>query len=384
MPEAAELDKPTVRSGPAPSPIGGSKEVATLQVRGSLFTNWTSIRIEQNISEWFPKFQFECTEESPMPLVVDALQFIPGDVVTAYVGGVPAVFGFITERHVAYDAQQHGVRLVGVGDTFDLTSSMVPLEKLNGHDGQPWMALAADLANHLGIKIIPRGAVDGAPFENIQVQPGEVISQILERYARMRNIVIGSNATGGLLAIGEHPATSTGTLTEGYNILRANCVVRDTPIFKKIYAVGQNFSSDQANGDPQNKQVAMLYGTSTRNRYMTAVADVADTMHGIQRRAEMEKVFTEGAKIEAQITVQGWFKDNNRSDSAWRAGEYYAVESPSLILHDILGCKQCVYEQNSSGGTTTTMTMVNPVHMNGRRNYREAAQQFINRQPTDL
>jgi prophage tail gpP-like protein len=114
-------------------------------------------------------------------------------------------------------------------------------------------------------------------------------------------------------------------------------------------------------------------GTSTRNRHKVVVADVADTQHGVQRRAEIEKVFTEGSYIEAQITVQGWFKDGNVSDDIWRAGEYYAITSPSLILYDeVMGCAGCTYEQNQ-GGTTTTLQMVMPVHMNGRFNYSKEA-----------
>jgi prophage tail gpP-like protein len=356
---------------PPPNRIGGAKDVATLLVRGELFTNWTSVRVEQKVAEAFPTFMFECTEQVKVPLVVEALQFVPGDIVAVFVGGVQAVFGYIQERHVAYDATSHGVKLVGVGDTFDLTNSMVPLTNLGGHDGQGWLALAASLSAHLGIAIIPKGAVDNAPFENIQVQPGETIMSILERYAKMRNIVIGSNATGGLLAIGEHPAFPTGNLIEGNNILRANCVNRDQNVYRKLFAVGQNKGGDGASGDSENKQQAELDGTSTRNRHMVTVADVADTQHGVQRRVMMEKVFTEGSKIEAQITVQGWFKDNNQSNDVWRAGEYYQVESPSLILHEVLGCNQCVYEQNENG-TTTTLSMVDPVHMNGLKNYREA------------
>jgi|GEM_PF-2255551 len=361
----------TTPATPSINRIGGPKDVATLLVRGELFTNWTSIRIEQHVTEAFPKFMFECTEEASLPVSVNALQFVPGDVVAAFVGGVQAIFGYITERHVAYDAKTHGVRLIGVGDTFDLTSSMVPLEKLGGHDGKGWTELAKDLSSHLGIRIIPKGAVDNTPFENIQVQPGETIMQVLERYAKMRNIVIGSNATGGLLAIGENEANSNGLLIEGNNILRANCVVRDQMVYKKIYAVGQSTGSDSANGDPQNKQVAQEQGSSTRNRYMITVTDVADTEHGTKRRAQMEKVFTEGSQIEAQITVQGWFKDENKSDEVWRAGEYYHVESPMLILHQVLGCSGCIYEQ-SNAGTTTTLIMVDPIHMNGKRNYRDA------------
>jgi len=354
----------------------GDKEIATLEVRGDLFTNWTSVRVEQKVTQAFPTFQFECTEESPVPLATSELQFVPGDIVRVYVGGVSAVFGYITERHVGYDATNHGVRLIGCGDTIDLTNSSVPLEKISGHDGKNWLQIAKDISDHLKIAIIPMGAVDLKPFDNVHVQPGETPMQVMERYARMRNIVIGSNANGGLLAIGEHSAVPQGGLTEGYNILRANCVVRDEMVYKRIFAVGQDKSGDNQNGDQSNKLVAFRPGTSTRNRYQVVPTDIADGQHGVERRADMEVVFTEGSRIEAHITVQGWFKDNNQSDEVWRAGEYYTVNSPSLILFDVvLGCAGCTYEQ-SNAGTTTTLEMVDPRHMNGRLNFRKEQEEY--------
>jgi prophage tail gpP-like protein len=389
---AAQQDKPPTRiiinggttapppnqdGPPVPQRLNTGKEIATLEVRGALFTNWTTVRVEQRVTQPFPTFQFECTEESPVPLVWDALQFVPGDIVRAHVGGVPAVFGYITERHVGFDEKNHGVKIIGCGDTVDLTNSSVPIEKLDGHDGQSWSNLATDLMAHLGIGLTQMGAVDNTPFEKIQIQPGETIMMAIERYAKMRNIVIGSNANGGLLAIGENPATSTGDLVEGVNIVRANAVMRDQMVYRKIYVMGQSNGSNQAYGDSQNKQIAFEQGTSSRNRYMVTVADIADTMHGVQRRAMMEKVFTEGSFIEASITVQGWFKDQNQSDDVWKAGEYYSVSSPSLILNGmILGCAGCVYEQTDAG-TTTTLQMVDPIHMNGRLNYLATTQRVM-------
>ena len=369
---------------PVPVRLNTGKEIMTLEVRGNLYTNWTSSRVEQRVTEPFPTFQFECTEESPIPQIWDALQFLPGDIVRAYVGGVPAVFGYIIERHVAFDAGNHAVRLVGCGNTVDLTNSMVPLEKLNGHDGQSWSALARDLMMHLGVRLNEKGAVDQTPFENIQVLPGETIMQTLDRYAKMRDIVIGSSATGGLLAIGENPAVSTGNITEGVDILRANAVWSDEKVYKKIYVLGQGTGSDSAYGDSQNKQIAFQAGTSSRNRYMITVADIADTMHGVQRRAQMEKVFTEGSYLNMQITMQGWFKNQNESDDVWKAGEYYSVTSPSLMLNGmVLGCAGCVYEQ-SDQGSTTTLTLVDPMHMNGLFNYRDAVQATLAKQREDV
>jgi prophage tail gpP-like protein len=351
--------------------MAGPKDVATLEVRGEFFHNWTSVRVEQRWTEAFPTFSFECTEETPVPLSIKGAQFVPGDVVRVLLGGAPAVFGYITERHVAYDKNTHGIRLIGCGDTADLVNSSVPLKALSGHDGKSVYQLAKDLTAHLGINILTRGAVDHQPFENIGVLPGETPIQAIERYAKMRQILIGSEANGGLLLIGDHPSTTRGWLVEGINILRANCVLRDGHVYKRIFAVGQNVSGDKGNGDPQNKQVAEREGTSSRAKEIVVVADVADTQHGIERRADMEYAFTQGGELEAQITVQGWFKDANQSEDIWRAGEYYTVTSPSLILYDmVLGCAGCVYEQTEGGGTTTTLQMVLPVHMLGRDNFR--------------
>jgi hypothetical protein len=87
--------------------------------------------------------------------------------------------------------------------------------------------------------------------------------------------------------------------------------------------------------------------------------------------------------------VQGWFKNENTSNDVWKAGEYYYVRSPSLILDDILGCAVCAYEQTDAG-STTTLTMVRPQHMNGQLNFRDgeqavsSAEQLNRSVPNDL
>lgn len=340
-------------------------EIAVVEVNGRTFTDWTSVLVETEYANWFPKFQFDCSEEGEMPTSWNKLQLAPGDVAKVYLGGELAVFGYLIERHVAFEKRHHAVRLVGTGKTFDLTNSCVPLDKLGGHDGKTWSQLAQDLIQHLGLKLKKVGAVDDEKFENIQVQPGETISQILERYARMRKIVIGSSHEGDLVAIGDHSGTVAGYLTEGDNILRANGVIRDENVYRKIYTIGQQNSNDEHSGDKSNKQIGRAMGSSNRDRYLIIPTEIADGDHGVQQRAEMEKIFTEGAQIEFSITVQGWKKPGG---SLWRAGEYYFVKSPALITNRLLGCKSCVYEQQDGGGTTTTLQMVDPVHMNGRPN----------------
>ena len=354
------------------------KDIASLHVRGRNFENWKSVRVEARASQPFPTFQFEASEYTPVPLQRALMQFLPGDKTLIYLGGELAVTGFIDERHTAYDAGQHAIRLMGTGKQRDLVTSTVPPEKLDGHDNQNWLQLARDISSHLGIPIEPKGSVDLKPFQKIGIQPGETIMNVIERYAKMRNIVIGSNHEGALLGIGEHSDIILGELVENYNILRANCVIRDHGLFERIVIRGQNTGgSSGGGGAAENEQDVERQGSATRPKVMMLAAEIADDIGGLARRADMEIVFTEGTEIEANITVQGWFKDNNKSDSIWRANESYLVNSPSLCLNGVkLGCAACVYEQ-SDAGTTTTLTMVDPIHLNKGVNIRMAVEQRI-------
>ena len=309
-----------------------------------------------------------------MPSNFDKLQFMPGDQVSAWVGGHQVINGFISERHVAFDATSHAVRLVGTSRTIDLSKSTVPRDKLGNHDGKSWTAFVSDIISHLGIGVKHRGAVDDTPFENIQVQPGELLIQVIERYARMRNIIIGNDPFGDLLAIGPHAVVPTSHIHEGYNLLAANSVLRDLNTAKYYEAAGQSTGSDQANGAGQNQQFCgPLSGTNRRNKHMLVAADIADTQHGICQRAKIEQMFGEGSKLEAHLTMQGYFEDLNKSDEIWRGGAYYTVTSPMLVFDGVvLGCRSCIYEQ-SERGSTTTLELVDPSHMNGQRRYQPRA-----------
>ncbi|WP_166304317.1 phage baseplate assembly protein [Bradyrhizobium sp. 2S1] len=347
------------------------KEVAFLRINGQDYFDWTAVTVEVRITEAFPIFQFDCTEFDEKATgmteaqIMSNLRIAPGDVVEVYLAGQLVVLGYVTERHVGYDARSHGVRIVGVGKTYDLATVSV-WQQGGSFDGQSWTQMARKLIAPVGVALSTKGAVDEKPYEQAHVQPGELIWSALERYARQRKIVMGSTEKGELLAIGEHAASESDKLIEGVNILRANGVISDDNVYRKIFSLGQRASNDQSWGDQSNKLVGQTSGSSTRNRTRVTLMDVSDDQHGAQRSAEMERLVTEGGKIELNVTVQGWLRD---SGSLWKAGDYYLVRSPMLLMNMNLGCRSIVYEQSVGGGTTATLTMVDPNHMNGMTDF---------------
>jgi prophage tail gpP-like protein len=343
---------------------GSNREIATIEVNGKYFTNWTSMRIENRVTDTHPIFMFELTEQSPIPVAWYLTDMAPGAQVKVWLGGYLAITGIITERHVAFDANSHAVRIVGAGRTYDTVNSTAPLSQIGGHDNQNLQQIADSLIAHLGLSTKLIGDVDLTPFENAHVLPGETIITTVERYAKQRRVIIGSDEKGNMLLIGPHAAVASDVvehLVEGINMLRANAVVIDDSRYRDMFATAQQHGNDEHNGDAANKQVAHASGSSSRNRQMVFPTEISDIPHGVEQRVQMEKVFTEGSVLEAHITVQGWFrKDGN----PWRAGEYYWTESPSLILDRLLGARGAIYEQ-SDAGTTTTLEMVLPINMNG-------------------
>src|SRR5262245_30718878 len=175
-------------------------EIAEIVVNGQRFRDWTSVQVENRISEPYPRFTFECTEFINVPSSWTALQFKPGDVVQVFLAGHPAVFGYITERHVAYDAKNHGVRLVGVGKTYDLTDMSI-YSQSGSYDNHSWRSFTQAMLAPYGIGLQTIGAIDDAPFKNMHVQPGEIVIAAIERYARHRRILVGSSPDGKLVGI---------------------------------------------------------------------------------------------------------------------------------------------------------------------------------------
>jgi prophage tail gpP-like protein len=341
-------------------------EVATLTVNGRDYTDWTSVTVIDDTTQAYPLFSFECTEFTPVPTVFGAEQIKPGDTVTVSLAGQQVLFGFVIERQVGYDGKMHAIMISGTSLTHNVAISSILPQTNGNYDNMTFLQIATKAAAYHGVPVKSFGDISGIPFKHSQHQPGEITYSFIERHAKMRNVRMGSTAFGELLLVGPHAPVLAGDLVESQNILRANCVVRDEDVYKKLVAIGQQPGHDDTSGDPANKGVAETDGSSERPVYSIHPADTPTSQYNeLLLRAQTQKRFTEGSRIQANITVQGWVQGTGK---LWRAGEYYSVTSPMLILNgEMLGCKKITYDQHEGSGTTTVLEMVSPIMMNGDR-----------------
>lgn len=337
-------------------------EVAILKINGQNYEDWTSVLVQVENFSYFPKFQVELTEfdETPSARLTRTLKIVPGDLVEVTLAGYLVATGFVIERHAALDGNNHAVRVVGAGSSHLTTKSSVWTQS-GSFDNKSIEQFTREMLKPTGVGLKLIGNVDPTPFENIHVQPGEIIASAIDRYAKMRKTIVGSTEFGELALIGDHSATVADYLIEGENILSVNCAIRDENVYNRYIALGQQFGNDQHHGDKANKQVAEQNGAGKPGMVHVEPAPIADSQHGIDQLAKMTKIMLEGTKIEAHVTVQGWLRENFE---LYRAGAYYWVQSPSMALNQLLGCKAITYQQDASG-TKTTLIMVDPAHMNG-------------------
>lgn len=339
------------------------QEIAVLEVNGKKFEDWESVWVQERWADSCTVFRFTAAERDPIftqagvfPLI-EKLQFKPGDKCTVTLAGQLAVTGYIETRQTAYDANAHGVMLIGKSATAWAARSSVDT-KTGNFDKKNIQQVAQEvLQEHpVGLKVI--GQLDLTPFDKLQNEKGELIWDFLERIARPRGVVMGSDSHGNFLLIGEHAGAIKAQLVEGQNIKSCQCIITEEHTYTEMRVDGQAPASDDNAGTAASEMKAIVGGSSpVFAKLITAAEQPVKTQAELQNRAKNENIWHEGTKIQATIVVQGWLRDGS---SLWHAGDDVSVYSPMAMLNNNLTAQNVTFTQDNNGGSLTTLDLVSP------------------------
>jgi prophage tail gpP-like protein len=349
--------------GPIPNPA----EVATLIVGGRKFDDWTSVMVQHRYAEAWPLFRFSAVERLPaIQSRWASLQFKPGDECAIYLGGILAIVGVITVRQVAYDAQNHAVQLQGKGISWYASKSSI-IDESGNFDGQTFEQVARKIIAPFGVGVEVVGKLNTIPFQRLQIEPGEKLWDCLERLARPKGIVMGSDHLGNFLLIGDRAVTAETDLIEGENIKSVQAVVSTEHIHSEYWLRGQTAASDEQHGAQASQQQAKVTGTGKRYSPLLTTAEQPVWLQAeLQDRARNESIWHEGAVSQAVITVQGWMRGDG---GLWRAGMAVHVQSPMAMLDTTMMTQSVTFTQDSDGGTLTVLECVPPFLLRGQSDY---------------
>ena len=347
-------------------------EIAVLEVNGKKFDDWESVWVQSRWNDPFTLFRFTAAERDPIfasknifPLP-QRLQFKPGDQCTITLAGQLAVTGVIEIRQVAYDANQHGVMLIGKTATAWPARSSVDT-KTGSFDNKNLVQIATEVLAPYPVGLVIIGQIDMKPFDKVQNEPGELIWDFLERLARWKDVIMGSDAQGNFLLIGQHSMPTGVQLVEGRNIKTCQCTIRRDQVYTEYDVRAQTAASDDNSGTQASELNATAVGKFPVPfaKLITPHELPVKTQPEVQKRVDTEKRWRDGTEVQADITVQGWLSDER---SLWWPGDEIKVYSPMAMLDDVLKIRTATFTQDSTSGTQTLLDMVLPGLINGNLN----------------
>jgi prophage tail gpP-like protein len=338
------------------------REQAILRVAGMDFKDWESVWVHLQWAEDSSHFRFVAVERDTPPGIFAKLQFVPGEDVQIILGGTEVINGRIETRQVAYDATRHQVELQG--KSFTRWPAISSVNTTTGNfDNMNFFQVATKVLSNfpVGIKVI--GTLNPLPFDKLQNQPGEQVWDFLERIARPRGILLGSDSFGNFLLIGNHgfPVLNT-SLLEGQNIKKCQYLIHKDFMYSEYKVIGQAAASDE-NAFTQASQLEGSWGGSgwLSSILITPAEQPVKSIAEVIDRAKNEAKWHEGTRLEAHITVQGWYRDEN---NLWWPGENVYINSPMCPLDMTMKIKSATYTQDSASGTETELEFAMPWLLN--------------------
>jgi prophage tail gpP-like protein len=308
-------------------------------------------------------FSLQLTEPDPK-----ALKLAPGDRVDISLGGKQVIKdGYIKTRQASYDSNRHAVRIDGLAKAGPMLEVSVDRKDVQFQD-YTFEAIANKLLKPVGVKFKFAKKPNGADekFKNVIIHQGERIYEALERLARQRAIWLSTDGDGTVVGGDAQGGGGGAQLEEGVNILRASSYL-EYPWAEKYVTSGQGQGSDESFG----RRAAAISATSTiengdKGKTVVEPIEVPTTQKEAQSRADMGARDIISRTLRVAVTHQGWFKPGTQE--LWKLRDDVSIKSPMLFPSGEEQMSLNVFSvtwNQSEGGTTTTVELVNPKALGG-------------------
>lgn len=272
-----------------------------LYVDGYKYGGWLSARVTRSIEQLAHDFELSLTEKWADSMLPRAIR--PGAACFLFIDGDPVIVGYVDDVKPSYSGSSHTLTVSGrskTGDLVDCTAASFH------YRGQTLAQLAAKLCLPFGIEVVVETDV-GGPFLTLKPNEGDSVFQALDAAARIRGVLLTTNASGDLVITRASYETLPYPLVLGFNIKAGEGEFSLKDRFSQYTLKGQQNGSAMLPPELAARPSAKATDpVVTRHRPLTIIADEPIDVAAAKSGVQFEVNVRAGRSQRVTYTVAGW------------------------------------------------------------------------------
>lgn len=326
--------------------------VVGLSVEGTLYRGWKSSTIVDSIEQLARTFRVSYTEDATEDGSIVPIE--EGDDVQVKIDDDVVISGYVDDSNRQWGLDTRGADVAGrsyAGDIVDCSAAVQQWRDLD------LATIAQDLCDPFGLSVTVDGSA-GANFRKFSTQIGETVHEALNRAAKMRGLLVTTDAEGNIIFTRAGTEKIATVLKRGVNI--KNGSVRGTwrDRYSEYTVKAQSAGDDDFFGIPSTQAQHISEDTDvSRYRPLIIVAENEDSGSELEDRANWERNTRAGQSRRLSYIVYGWRDDDS---ALWRSNTLIQVEDEWLDIKDELLITSVMFERSLENGTVATLELTRP------------------------
>lgn len=328
-----------------------------LAIDGVNYSGFKDVAIMRGIEQ--AAWQFELTA-APQHQNDSRFLIEDGMACNITLGNQLALTGFVDDVNIDYDANNHQVQVTGRSAACDLVDCSTAGQQIKA--GQSLLDLVKAAVAPFGLSVsVDASAAEAAaePFATVDnaQDAGQPVWEYIEELARIRAVLIISNAQGGITI------TRTGTrfahtaLVLGKNILSCKAKRSHRSLFSDYTVAAQQPLLGGSAEDTSQSQ-ANAKGFARRFRPQLIHADNPGDTAACSARADWQARVNYGRSQSIVYTVSDWFQDNGK---LWQPNQLISITDPYNRLNNAtMLITQTRHQLQASTGKTCQLSVMPP------------------------
>jgi len=326
-----------------------------VKIDGKVHEFWTDATIARSIERGAHSFDLTLSDSSDENALSTPRVIQVGMSVQIYINNEQIVSGYIDNVKTSYDATNHTLNISGrskIGDLIDCSTEgkQFPI-------GQSLVQISKALCEPFGINVLVGDNVADVAAETFtsdhNLDIGQPIWEFLEELARLKAILLISDADGNLVMTRAGSTVSATSLVLGKNVKSASGSFSQQQLFSDYIVCGQvanNPATKQTSKDNTQPKASISSTQTMRYRPLTISSDNQADQFTCETRARWQRNVNESRSQNLNYTVQGWRQ--KQDGPLWQANELVHVNDPWMGVDKQFLIVETRMKFGSSGSTT--------------------------------